>query len=263
MVPPTINCGVSKLTAISLINTVITCRTTGEIPEDGWSMTPSSIKGITQDGPYLSFHNFNPQTDMKITIEASNEIGSDKYVIQIEKVEAPILNDGIFVSMYDLTTTECANYYDGIPTYDWPYEAPMNNLDGLTSYEKWIEKMDVYVPGELTTINGTMDGFINIETEGEYTFYLQTGNEMNARVFIDNVEILSDWEQCNKWNDNPLTKTVKLEKGNRRVIIDFMGGKGLDFHFVFDYSTPGSSGRKTIPFKYCIILYYLLLFNII
>lgn len=106
MVPPTINCGVSKLTAISLINTVITCRTTGEIPEDGWSMTPSSIKGITQDGPYLSFHNFNPQTDMKITIEASNEIGSDKYVIQIEKVEAPILNDGIFVSMYDLTTTE-------------------------------------------------------------------------------------------------------------------------------------------------------------
>lgn len=249
--PPVINCGLSKLTTFALINTEIECTSTGNIHEDDWSISPSHIRGIEQRGSRIQFRNFDATQARTITISAANEGGEASYTIEIVKKEFPTLYDGIYVKLNDLATTPCSSYYEGLEVYNsFPINGRMTNLNDLTNQTQWISKMSAYFFGSLTTFNATMDGFIDVETAGEYTFYLQTGTAMGARVYIDDTEVLSDWLECNEWSDTPLSKKVTLETGLRRVYIEVMGGEGMDLHFVFDYSTPGSTTRTTIPFKY-------------
>lgn len=117
----------------------------------------------------------------------------------------------------------------------------------------WNEKLNNEIKGEIKTMNGTMNGFINIKEKGEYIFYLQTGKSMNAKIYIDNEMIISNWGECKDWNDIPLTKRMNLDIGYIRVLIEYFGGEDLDFKFRFDYSTPFNNIRQTIPFEYCII----------
>lgn len=207
---------------------------------------------MEQRGSRIIFRNFDASQSRKITISGANEGGEASYTIEIVKLENPTLYDGIYVRLNDLTTTACSDYYDGIAVYNnFPINGAMSNLNDLTNQSQWLKKMDnIYFSGVFTTFNGTLDGFIDIETSGEYTFYLQTGKSMGAKIYIENEEILSDWGECKEWNETPLSKSVTLESGLKRVFIEIMGGEGLDMHFVFDYSTPGSFERKSIPFKY-------------
>lgn len=211
-------------------------------------MQPAGIAGITQRSEILIFKDFYTTKDLEITINGKGYTETGSTTFTIKKVENPTYKDGIWVLAHDLSQTPCSSLNDQIYSYGHK-EYTIANLDGLTSREGWASKMDIFST-LITTMNVTMMGFINIETEGDYTFYLQTGNKMYGRVVVNSVEILSDWEQCNDWSETPLSNTTKLEKGYAAVYIELRGGQDLDFKFVLQYSTPGDSSKKTIPFKY-------------
>lgn len=153
--------------------------------------------------------------------------------IEIEKLENPIYHKGIYITLHDLESTSCNDYYDGIKSYN-DINIASDNLDGLNSMKDWNEKLNNEIKGVIKTMNGTMNGFINIKEKGEYTFYLQTGKSMNAKIYIDNEMIISNWRECKDWNDIPLTKRMNLDIGYRRVLIEYFGGEDLDFRLRLD-----------------------------
>lgn len=211
-------------------------------------MQPSGIAGITQRGEILIFKDFYTSKNLEITIYGKGYTQTGSTTFTIKKVDNPTYKDGIWVVAYDLHDTQCGSLNDKVTKWS-SEEKSIANLDGLTSKEGWASKMNLF-SSLINTFNATMMGFINIESDGDYTFYLQTGNKMYGRVVVNSVEILSDWEQCKDWSETPLSNTTHLEKGYAAVYIELRGGVDLDFKFVLQYSTPGDATKKTIPFKY-------------
>lgn len=112
------------------------------------------------------------------------------------------------------------------------------------------------------------EGYINVTTEEEYTFYYNL--EGRARLTIDDTEVLNLMEQCYEWidddddnqnvNKNSITLSVGLHKfyvkGYASPFYDYSTNQY--YRMKIKYSTASDSTIRSIPLVcgiYYIVLY--------
>lgn len=215
-----------------------------------WSV--EGISGVSVENDLIVFKDVDEEGKLKITATKENE--NNSLAIKLTKKEIEY-EDGIYITINDLQTTVCDEINDGVPLYHH-YSNVFENFTKLDKREDWENQGGFKFDGIITTINGTMDGYINITEKNSYSFSLRKGDYWKVIMRIDDEIFINKWNYCG--NEETIKSDIKLDEGLHHVVIDyFVGVKDfetdiIDYSFELKWKELGSEEYVDIPFICCI-----------
>lgn len=167
----------------------------------------------------LKFMDYKPDDNLELIITANNIAGSIKTKILIKICEEKLIN-GIKLTMKDKVRFFCYSN-DTTKTYDI-YEMiwdDLEGIDGTDAFDIWnIKCNNEILSHAIFWSNITYIGYINVEKEGNYTFYNKNDYSLQNKIWINNELIFDTTGHCNSW-DIELTESIYLKKGNNKLFM--------------------------------------------
>lgn len=165
---------------------------------------------------------------------------------------------GIEVSMLDTAYFYCGSisYSNSYSRYD----SIWSNLDGLDDYDAddvWNERMNYAISQHnIDFFNTTFNGYIKVDTEGDYTFYHKSDSAISSKISINDVVIYNKIYSCNYWYDED-SELVHLNAGYNKLFM-IVYGTSRNYYdanrkFYLKYSAPGSTTRLSLDLYYSIL----------
>lgn len=200
----------------------VTCKCSKTTSKWEAEYNPSSdISSISLVDGILKFDNYEPTGDLeylyklifyfnRITVKALDENNNviASTTISVIKSTSQYL-DGLRVTAYKLGYCMCNSYNNYI---DASYEGTVNDLEGLdvaNGYQAWDVKLQGFLSSyDVQHLGIRLNGVINIETEGKYTFIIQSDNSQ-LNISIDNEKKWEETGCSNYYEDEKVERTSK------------------------------------------------------